>query len=248
MGALSSPAIENRIPTTIHTNHWLIDEQSPVQKASSSDGLLYGYVRISRILSAIAIAPDEDSNVEGSFESQIRRSEHEQLPRERLIPAVAATDPLENYVSIIHEMLGPEPLNPPDSINKPYYVSELPSRLELSDLNYLENKGALCLPTAPSRQQLLKSYILWVHPELPVLDLDAFLGIIAGNDGKNRISLLLFHAVMFAASAFVDISHIQDMGYTSRKVARDVLLRRVKVRGQPIQVLQNDVDSLEDQT
>ncbi|KAJ5515021.1 hypothetical protein N7463_004573 [Penicillium fimorum] len=34
---------------------------------------------------------------------------------------------------------------------------------------------------------------------------------------------------MFAASAFVDISHIQNEGYLSRKVARDVLFRRVKV-------------------
>ncbi|KAK4869532.1 hypothetical protein LT330_005914 [Penicillium expansum] len=34
---------------------------------------------------------------------------------------------------------------------------------------------------------------------------------------------------MFAASAFVDISHIQEEGYMSRKVARDVLFLRVKV-------------------
>lgn len=130
----------------------------------------------------------------------------------------------------MHQLLGPEPPDRPPLNNTPRYVSELPTRLEVGDLDYLESKGALCLPTAPFRKQLLKSYILWVHPQVPVLDLDKFLHAIAANDGKTRISLLLFHAVMFAASAFVDISHIQEEGYMSRKVARDVLFLRVKVR------------------
>ncbi|KAJ5823877.1 hypothetical protein N7447_006217, partial [Penicillium robsamsonii] len=166
----------------------------------------------------------------GLFESQIRRTEQEQLPRARITAEVPATDPLENYVSIMHQLLGPEPPDRPPLDNTPRYVSELPTRLEMSDLDYVESKGAMCLPTAPFRKQLLKSYVLWVHPQVPVLDLDKFLHSIAANDGKTRISLLLFHAVMFAASAFVDISHIQNEGYLSRKVARDVLFRRVKVR------------------
>lgn len=143
---------------------------------------------------------------------------------------MAATDPLDNYISIVHQLLGPEPLKPPISIDIPDYVSGLPNRLDLGDLEYLENKGALCLPTAQFRKELLRSYILWVHPQVPVLDLETFLRTIAVNDGDRSISLLLFHAVMFAASAFVDISHIHNEGYTSRKAARDVLFRRVKVR------------------
>ncbi|KAJ5685519.1 hypothetical protein N7536_008138 [Penicillium majusculum] len=166
---------------------------------------------------------------DGLFESQIRRTEQEQLPRARITADLPATDPLENYVTIMHQLLGPQAPDRPPLNNTPRYVSELPTRLEVSDLDYLESKGALCLPTAPFRKQLLKSYILWVHPQVPVLDLDKFLHSIAANDGKTRISLLLFHAVMFAASAFVDISHIQEEGYMSRKVAREVLFRRVKV-------------------
>lgn len=159
------------------------------------------------------------------FESQIRKSEQEG-PRTRAVDD--QSDALENYVSIMHQLLGPEPVDRP-FVNTPRYVSELPSRLEVSDLVYLENKGAFCLPTAPFRKQLLKSYVLWVHPQVPVLDLENFLSAIAANDGQTRISLLLFHAVMFAASAFVDISHIQTEGYMSRKIVRDVLFRRVKV-------------------
>ncbi|KAJ5417023.1 uncharacterized protein N7487_000573 [Penicillium crustosum] len=166
---------------------------------------------------------------DGLFESQIRRTEQEQLPRARITADLPATDPLENYVSIMHQLLGPQAPDRSRLNNTPRYVSELPARLEVSDLDYLESKGALCLPTAPFRKQLLKSYILWAHPQVPVLDLDKFLHSIAANDGKTRISLLLFHAVMFAASAFVDISHIQEEGYMSRKVVREVLFRRVKV-------------------
>lgn len=129
----------------------------------------------------------------------------------------------------MHQLLGPEPHNQSAVINTPRYVTELPTRLEANDLDYLESKGAFCLPTAQFRKQLLKSYILWVHPQVPVLDLERFLYAIAKNDGRTRIGLLLFHAVMFAASAFVDISHIQNEGYMSRKTARDVLFRRVKV-------------------
>ncbi|KAJ5360472.1 hypothetical protein N7517_009663 [Penicillium concentricum] len=137
----------------------------------------------------------------------------------------------------MHQLLGPKAPDRAPLDNTPRYVSELPTSLEVSDLDYLESKGAMCLPTAPFRKQLLKSYILWVHPQVPVLDLDGFLRSIAANDGKTRISLLLFHAVMFAASAFVDISHIQNEGYLSRQVARDVLFRRVKVRINQISTL-----------
>ncbi|KAJ5921059.1 fungal-specific transcription factor domain-containing protein [Penicillium verhagenii] len=62
-----------------------------------------------------------------------------------------------------------------------------------------------------------------------MIDLEEFLRSIADNDGKNGISLFLFHTVMFAASAFVDISHIQNEGYASRNEARHTLFRRAKV-------------------
>lgn len=104
-----------------------------------------------------------------------------------------------------------------------------PTRLDSEDLDYLECKGALWLPSARFRTELLKSYIEWVHPQVPVLDLDVFLCTIAENDSENSISLLLFHAAMFAASAFVDIVHIRNEGYASRKAAREVLFRRAKV-------------------
>lgn len=111
----------------------------------------------------------------------------------------------------------------------PDYVTKLPDRLGADDVAYVEAKGALCLPTARFRTELLKGYILWVHPEVPVLDLDLFLRAIASNDGINPINLLLFHAVMFAGAAFVDMSHIHEEEYTTREGAREILFQRAKV-------------------
>jgi hypothetical protein len=83
--------------------------------------------------------------------------------------------------------------------------------------------------TARFRTELLESYILGVHPQVPVLDLEPFLRALSENDGSDTISLLFFHVVMFAGAAFVDISYINQEGYTSRAAARDILFQRSKV-------------------
>ncbi|PLB50094.1 hypothetical protein P170DRAFT_473670 [Aspergillus steynii IBT 23096] len=159
---------------------------------------------------------------EDTFASQIQKAGLELVSRQNPIPAVAATAPLDNYLSIVDEFLGPT------RTRVPKYVAELPNRLGRDDLDYLERKGALSLPSDQLRAELLKSYILWVHPQVPVLDPEAFLCAITGTRTDSGISLLLFQAVMFAAAAFVDISHLRNAGYSSRKAARDTLFRRVK--------------------
>ena len=75
------------------------------------------------------------------------------------------------------------------------------------DAEFLQHKGALSLPAADVRNEILKSYIEYVDPFMPVLDLREFLRIVESGDGKSeKISLQVFQAVMFAGSAFVDIS------------------------------------------
>jgi hypothetical protein len=170
-----------------------------------------------------------DSHVEELFAFQLQKTELEQNPRFiASSPAVSSTAPLDNYHAIIHQLLGPRGELEPRKVQIPDYVMALPDRLDAADLQYLEAKGALCVPTARFRTELLKSYILWVHPQVPVLDLEPFLTAITENDGSNTISLLLFHAVMFAGAAFVDISYINQEGYTSRAAARDILFQRAK--------------------
>lgn len=172
---------------------------------------------------------DSPSLTENLFASQIQRNQEKKAPRELLISAVPATGLLDNYISIANQFLGFELPSATTLVDIPGYVPSLSMRLDLGDLEYLECKGALCLPTARFRTELLKTYIEWVHPQVPILDLDRFLCTISENDGENNISLLLYHAVMFAASTFVDIAHIYNEGYMSRIAAREVLFRIAKV-------------------
>ena len=65
---------------------------------------------------------------------------------------------------------------------------------------------------------------------MPVLNLQKFLFSIAQNDPNGNISLLLFQAVMFVATAFIDLKHLHDAGYTTRKSARNAFYTRLRVR------------------
>jgi hypothetical protein len=106
----------------------------------------------------------------------------------------------------------------------------MPSRLMREDIQYLSVKGALTIPDDEFRNELIRSYIEWVHPFMPLIDAFEFLAImndVTGNSGK--ISLILFQAIMFTGSAFVDLAHIKAAGFKSRKDARKGFYSRARV-------------------
>ncbi|KAL1966999.1 hypothetical protein VTN77DRAFT_3523 [Rasamsonia byssochlamydoides] len=111
----------------------------------------------------------------------------------------------------------------------PDFIRGLPQRLQADDIDYLAAKGALTIPDVELRNELLKSYIHYVHPFMPLLDLEEFLQTIARNDGIHRMSLLLFQAVLFAGTAFVDIKHLRAAGYPNRKAARKAFFQRARL-------------------
>lgn len=80
----------------------------------------------------------------------------------------------------------------------------------------------------PIPQGALETYFEWAHSQVPVLDLDVFSYTISEDGGENSVSLLLYNAVMFAASVFVDFAYLHNEGYTSREAAREVLFRQAK--------------------
>lgn len=145
-------------------------------------------------------------------------------------PAVPQTLPLSNVTSEIQQLLNPTFAAPPsDAVFLPDYIRGLPSRLQKEDINYLTMKGALTIPDVVLRNELIKSYIHYVHTYMPLLDLEDFLQTIAMNDGVNRLSLLLFQAVMFAGTAFIDIKHLHAAGYPNRKAARKIFFQRTRL-------------------
>lgn len=111
----------------------------------------------------------------------------------------------------------------------PSFITELPLHMPSGDAYYLKKTGAFTLPDMELRNELLNKFIHNVHPYLPVLDLPEFLQAIAINDGTSRVSLLLFHAVMFSGTAFVESEYLCRAGYTSRKAARRDLFKKAKV-------------------
>jgi hypothetical protein len=144
-------------------------------------------------------------------------------------PAVPASMPLANVTSQIQQLLDPNFGNARASGFLPDYIRGLPARLLKEDIDYLAVKGALTIPDATLRNELLKSYIHYVHTYMPLLDLEEFLQTIVQNDGIHRISLLLFQAVMFAGVAFIDMKHLQAAGYQTRKAARKVFFQRARL-------------------
>lgn len=112
----------------------------------------------------------------------------------------------------------------------PLFIKPLPSKIGPDEVAYLEKKGALTLPKSTLRSEMLRAYVEFVHPYMPLLDLYDFLTVIDQPDGSlGKISLILFQAVMFAGSAFVDMQYLRAAGYTTRKEARKDFFQKTRV-------------------
>lgn len=172
------------------------------------------------------------------YQTQGQRIRHDEDRRRRLssvttlspsFPVHAVNTPV---ASLIDPSFGQIPRQSPPRKSKgilPDYLRPLPAKFQEEDIDYLEAKGALAIPEAGLRNELLKSYINYVHTYMPLLDLNDFLYAIVRNDKSQRLSLLLFQAVMFAGTAFIDMNHLQAAGYKSRKAARKAFFQRARL-------------------
>ena len=97
-------------------------------------------------------------------------------------------------------------------------------------MKFLREKGALSLPSITFQNALLQAYAEYVHPYMPLLDMHEFLSMVDARDGsRGQVSLFLYQAVMFAATAFVDSKALRDAGYPNRKAARKAFFHRTRV-------------------
>lgn len=147
--------------------------------------------------------------------------------------AVPASLPLANMTDAVRELIDPD-FHPGIeqffwNDKSPRFLKPLSSRIASEDVDYLRSKGALTIPEPSLRKELLKAYVKWVYSSLPVLDLHTFLEAVAQNDPNANISLLLFQAVMFAGTAFVDLSHLQAAGFKTRRDARKAFFNNARV-------------------
>ncbi|RFU73367.1 cutinase transcription factor 1 beta [Trichoderma arundinaceum] len=111
----------------------------------------------------------------------------------------------------------------------PKYVRPLTS-LPPDDMAYLHAEGALDLPDSTLQNALLRAFFEYIHPYVPTLDLDGFLHSIETHDGSaGQVSLLLLQAVLAAGTAHVELDHLRDAGFQTRKQARTVFLKKVRL-------------------
>lgn len=122
----------------------------------------------------------------------------------------------------------PEVYPPQGEVQLPDYITPLAKDLDQDIFHLLRQRGALTLPNAVLIDELLRGFVCYVYPMLPILDLGEFLQAIEATN-SNTISLVLLQAVLFAGIAFADIAHLQKEGFQSHKEARKTFFERVKL-------------------
>lgn len=85
------------------------------------------------------------------------------------------------------------------------------------------------MPNQQLRDELLKNYVEFIHPFMPLLNIHEFVASIDRNDGTSPISLLLFQAVMFCAIASVNIRYLTSAGYATRRDARRAFFTKTRL-------------------
>lgn len=152
-------------------------------------------------------------------------------------PSMYNPDMMMNIQRIGHKPSVSEPtpllssLMPPTmpTYSLPLYIKPLPSKLDLQDIVYLEKKGALTIPASGFRDELLKSFVEFIYPYMPLLSVHDLVATIDSNDGTSSVSLLLFQAIMFSGIATVDIRYLKAAGYATRRDARRDFFQRTRL-------------------
>lgn len=126
-------------------------------------------------------------------------------------------------------------LEDPDALSQlPAFIRPLPSKIAAEDVSYLQLKGALTLPPLALQNALLRAFVEYVHPYMPLMELHDFLAAINSRDGLyGQVSLFLYQAVMFASSAYVDVKCLRAAGYPNRKAARKAFFQKTRVSPGP---------------
>lgn len=117
----------------------------------------------------------------------------------------------------------------------PVFIKPLPAKLTAQDIHYLHVKGALDIPPLNLRRGLIRSYVRYVHPFLPVLDLRNLVQCTCEtfSTGPAPISILVFQAVMFAGLPFLELDKVKELGFSTKREARRVFHNRARVSESP---------------
>ncbi|KAI8955540.1 hypothetical protein F4801DRAFT_270950 [Xylaria longipes] len=100
------------------------------------------------------------------------------------------------------------------------------------DVNFLESQGCLRIPTRAILDEFMQQYFLHVHPLLPFLNEGDFWNLYCHQGSGivgERMSLLVFQAMLFSCCNFVSKNSIKALGFPNIRSARATLYRRTKL-------------------
>lgn len=169
-----------------------------------------------------------------SFDDNLDNVASGQPPmRDEATGSATELSPSTPYVGLLTPETRPDNFQPQQSPAEkaafPAFIAPPSSHIPPEDLDYLARKGAFTVPEPDLRVEILRAYLFSVHPFMPMLDYRAFVHAVLNQPEDNRISLLLFQAVMFAGLHSLQLPVIQRLGFESTKQARGVFFSRVRL-------------------
>ena len=102
--------------------------------------------------------------------------------------------------------------------------------MDPNDVEYLRVKGALVVPESNLTSACLRAFFQHVQPMFPIVDSSKILSIVKGTDpNKEKLSLLLFHTLIFVGSTWVDVRLVRRTGALSRKSFRQSIHQKIRL-------------------
>lgn len=94
-----------------------------------------------------------------------------------------------------------------------------------------EANGCLSIPSRPLLDDFVKQYFLYVHPSAPLIDEAAFWKAYSSDEKSDACTmpLVLFQAMLFASSPYVEMSTLSKCGFADKRTALCTLYNRAKV-------------------
>ncbi|KAL4805916.1 fungal-specific transcription factor domain-containing protein [Aspergillus unguis] len=104
------------------------------------------------------------------------------------------------------------------------------SNLQPADIAYLDSQKCLHVPAGKLLETLVSHYFLYVHPCLPIVnEVEFWTKLRQREETSPTFSLLVFQAMLFAASSYIPLQNAKQSGAESILGLRDRLYRRAKL-------------------
>ncbi|KAB5578351.1 fungal-specific transcription factor [Coniochaeta sp. 2T2.1] len=187
--------------------------------------------------SVVAPSPHSSAGVP-SPQSTLRQPQVSQTPQYAAPPPLPTGLPPQQFSSsaTMNPWAAPElPLLSSDIVYSYYPFLNISNLTHIlpQDVNYLESQGCFRVPTRAVLDEFVQQYFLHVHPLLPLFNEGDFWDVYLqqGPPGapQQRMSLLVFQALIFATCNFVSRQSIKALGYPSIRTCRAALYRRAKL-------------------